>query len=312
MSRTAKIVLCASLAIVALLAGGVLYVWKRPLTVFRALGRRALVKAGFEKKTLETRAGKQTFFRGGAGPVLVLIHGAGDQAGTFANVAPALAKRFTVLIPDLAGHGESAPPEGPISLGMVLDGLDTVLVKEAGSIPVTIAGNSMGAWVAILYAKKNPAHVKHLVLIDGGPLQGDPTDLTLLPKDREEARKVVAALRDPASPPIPGFVLDDIVRTARTGPIARLFAAKDLPSFLLDGQLGTIETPVDLVWGESDGLVPVTYANRMLSQLPNARLTTLRACGHAPQQECPAQLLSALEKALAAPPGATTSRPPPA
>src|SRR5450631_824716 len=179
MSRTSKVVLFTVLAIVALLAGGVLYVWKRPLTVFRGFNRRALVKAGLEKKTLETRAGKQTYFQGGTGPALVLVHGAGDQAGTFANVAPALAKKFTLLVPDLAGHGESAPAEGPISLGTILDSLDAVLVKEAGNAPVTLAGNSMGAWIATLYAKNNPARVKHIVLIDGGALLGDPTDLTL-------------------------------------------------------------------------------------------------------------------------------------
>ena len=44
---------------------------------------------------------------GGAGPLLVLLHGAGDQAGTWSKVAPELKRHFQLLIPDLAGHGES-------------------------------------------------------------------------------------------------------------------------------------------------------------------------------------------------------------
>jgi pimeloyl-ACP methyl ester carboxylesterase len=88
---------------------------------------------------------------------------------------------------------------------------------------------------------------------------------------------------------------------------------QDLPglvSHLLDGRLGEVTVPVDLVWGESDGLIPLAYAERMKDQLPRARLTVIEKCGHVPGAECPERLLAALKDVLAAdPPAARPEEP---
>jgi pimeloyl-ACP methyl ester carboxylesterase len=312
MSKLSRIaVLAAALVVLLLIAGGLSF-WFRPLAVLVSLGRRGLVRAGLSKETLPSPAGVQTYFRGGSGPLLVLIHGAGDQAGTFAPVAKELMKGHTLVVPDLAGHGDSAPGSGPLTLGMALDGLDAILAKEAASGAVTIAGHSMGAWIATLEATRHPERVRHLVLIDGGPLRGDARGPSLLPGNREEARALMAFLRDPASPRVPDFMLDDVVRRARTGAIGRLLSnPEDLGKHLLDGKLGGVKCPADLIWGASDRLVPLEYARTLERALPAARLTTLPACGHVPQVECPTELLRALVKVLSEPtPPATISSPP--
>jgi pimeloyl-ACP methyl ester carboxylesterase len=163
-----------------------------------------------------------------------------------------------------------------------------------------------------VWAKEHPDRVQHLVLVNGGPLLGDRPDLTLQPKDRAEADRTLAALRDPSAPMIPDFVVDDIIRAAATGPIARLAAeAKSMPAYLLDGKLGGFDVPVDLLWGASDKLLSVDYARRLAAQLPAARLTTLDRCGHAPHVECPDQFTEALLKVLRDPlPAPTVSAPP--
>ncbi len=92
-----------------------------------------------------------------------------------------------------------------------------------------------------------------VVVVNGGPLRPETGDLDLLPKDREEARRLMAALRDPASPPTPDLVLDDLVKRVAGGQVERMFQAwDDLESFLLEDRLGELGTPVDLLWGESD------------------------------------------------------------
>ena len=68
--------------------------------------------------------GHRVFFRaGGSGPVLVLVHGITSTSETWSKVLPYLAERFTVIAPDLLGHGESAKPRGDYSLGAYASGI---------------------------------------------------------------------------------------------------------------------------------------------------------------------------------------------
>jgi pimeloyl-ACP methyl ester carboxylesterase len=110
-------------------------------------------------------------------------------------------------------------------------------------------------------------------------------------------------LRDPGADPLPGFVLDNVVREAQAGPIGRLVqTAGEMGQYVLEGRLHEVKAPADLLWGESDKLFSIAYARRMMSQLPAARLTTIPACGHVPQQECPARFGAALSDVLTMPP----------
>ena len=311
MSRAAKITVACAVAVLAAVAAGALVFYTRPLATLAWLGRRRLASSGFERRFHPSAAGPQCIFSGGGGAPVVLVHGAGDQAGGWAKIAPRLAKSFAVVAVDLAGHGESAPAEGPLPFATLLAGFDGAM-KELPQGKVTLVGNSLGAWVATVWAKEHPERVQHLVLVNGGPLLGDRPDLTLQPKNRAEADKTLQALRDPSAPMVPDFVVDDIIHEAATGPIARLAAdAKSMSAYLLDGRLGGFDVPVDLLWGASDKLVSVDYAKRLAAQLPAARLTTIDHCGHAPQVECSKRFAEALMKVLKDPlPEPTVSAPP--
>jgi pimeloyl-ACP methyl ester carboxylesterase len=62
--------------------------------------------------------------------------------------------------------------------------------------------------------------------------------------------------------------------------------------------MNEITVPVNLLWGESDQVMSVEYAKRMQAQLPNAQLTTLSRCGHAPETECPKAFTAKLTELL--------------
>lgn len=281
------------LVVLAVAAAGV-YFWKRPLDVLARFNRRALAKAGLTEASADTGFGRQQYWTGGQGQTLVLLHGAGDQAGTWSGIADALAPRYRIVIPDLAGHGGSAPAEGPITVSQVVRGLEAIL-SQGPQDPVILVGNSLGAWVAMLYARAHPGRVARVILINGGPVKGDRTDLSLTPKSRVEAAALMTQLRDSKSGPIPGYVLDDVVRVAQTGPLARLAqTAGEMEAFVLDGKLDEITAPVNLLWGESDKLFSVGYAERMMRDLRASRLTTIPACGHVPHVECPIRFKAAL------------------
>jgi len=285
--------------LIAVLGFGWLMV-KRPLELWDWGTRRALLRAGLRKVVIPSPAGPQIAFVGGTGPLLVFLHGAGHQAGTWLQSVRALAARYTLVIPDLAGHGESAPATGPIQAADIVGGLEAVISSQAQGRPVTLIGNSLGAWMAMVLATRHPAWVARIIAVNGGPLTGSNSDVRMLPTTREEARATMAQLRDASSPAIPDHVLDDLVRRSRTGPFARFVAsAASMGDWVLtEAQVGTIQAPVRLVWGESDRFMPRTYAERMLAVLPDAQLIALDRCGHVPQQEAPERFLAALEQAL--------------
>ncbi len=304
MSLGARIGVAAVALVLLILATGTWYVYRRPLSVYAWFTRRALASAGLAESIAQTGFGPQTYWAGGSGPTLVFLHGAGDESGTWASVAPSLTASYRLVIPDLAGHGRSAPAEGPIELSQVLRGVEAIL-SQGPQDPVIIVGNSLGAWVGMLYAHAHPDRVARLVLVNGGAIRGDRSDLSLTPRTREEAASLMTELRDPASAPIKGFVLDDVVRQAQSGPLARFAAtAASMEAFLLDGRLHEVNTPVDLAWGESDKLFPLAYARRMMASLPASRLRTIPGCGHVPHQECPTRFKATLAEVLASPPPA--------
>jgi pimeloyl-ACP methyl ester carboxylesterase len=298
----AWIALAVALAALALVATAV-GVWlfaKRPLALYAWSTRGALARAGLVKIRVETPAGAQTVFTGGRGPATVLLHGAGDQAGTWFLVVPELAKKRSLIVPDLAGHGGSAPATGPIAFTQVLEGVEGVIRSVAAGRTVSVVGNSLGAWVGIHVALRHPDWVERVVCVNGGPLRGSGEASAVLPRTRDEARASVALTRDPASRPIPDRLLDDIVRQARVGPLARFASAASSmePWVLTEAQLGELAVPLDIVWGASDRLMPLDYARRMEGALPGTRLLRLESCGHVPQVECPDALLAALDTAL--------------
>jgi pimeloyl-ACP methyl ester carboxylesterase len=295
-----------TLVLAAGLLGCLLVGWllvKRPLEVWAWGTRRALISAGLKKVVIQTPVGAQSAFVGGLGPVLVLLHGAGDQAGTWLHVVKSLVKHHTLVIPDLAGHGESAPSTGPIQASDIFSSLEAVMASQAKGQRVTLVGNSLGAWMAMVLASRHPDWVERVIAVNGGPLKGAGEQVNLLPTTREEARKTMAQLRDASSPAIPDKVLDDVVRRAKTGSLARFAAtAASMEAWLLtEEQLRTLRVPVRLVWGVSDGLMPLAYAHRMMAVLPDVELIPVDRCGHVPQQEAPDRFRAALSQALGEP-----------
>ena len=230
----------------------------------------------------------------------MLLHGAGDTAATWALTAPSLVASHRLIVPDLAGHGGSAPAAGPIDVGMVLAGVEASLDTLAKGERVTLVGNSLGAWIAMLVASRHPERVAGVICVNGGAITGHNEEARVLPKTRAEAREAMAQLRDPRAARVPDFVLDDVVRQAREGSLARFAAsAATMGTWVLDGKLGSVQAPVTLLWGASDKVMPLDYARRMMTELPGATLVPIERCGHVPQVECPAPFLAALRPLLA-------------
>ena len=83
----------------------------------RATAPASLGWVTFDRQELELHGQRVSYRTAGSGPALLLLHGIANSSETWARVAPLLSERFTVIAPDLLGHGESATPRGDYSLG---------------------------------------------------------------------------------------------------------------------------------------------------------------------------------------------------
>jgi pimeloyl-ACP methyl ester carboxylesterase len=307
MTMRARVAVLAGIAVgLLLVATAALLTVMRPLSVFETIERARLRRAGLTHLRADGPRGPQSFWQGGSGPMVVFLHGANDQAGTWVRVLGAVIGAHEVVLVDLAGHGGSAPSDGPLGTPDLLDGLDAVTAAIPGGAPVALVGNSLGGYLALVYAARHPERVSHVVLVNGAAIRGDGSEarVNLLPRTRDEARDALAATMSPSSPGVPSFVLDDLVRRAPASPLARLMRSPSAGESLLEGRLPDLRVPVTLLWGEDDQVLPLAYARRVAAALPAARLVTLARCGHVPQRECPGLLGPALGTALDDPPSA--------
>ncbi len=109
------------------------------------------------------------FRMAGEGPAIVLLHGITSTSHVWVDTMARLSDRFTVVAPDLLGHGRSAKPRGDYSLGAYASGardLLGVLGLERG----TVVGHSLGGGIALQFAYQFPEYCERLVLVSSGGL----------------------------------------------------------------------------------------------------------------------------------------------
>jgi pimeloyl-ACP methyl ester carboxylesterase len=253
----------------------------------------------------------------GSGPVVALIHGMAGSSAAWRYVMPLLASRFTVVAPDLPGHGGSSVPGGDHSLSahanVVRDLLTTLGHRRA-----TVVGQSYGGGVAMQLAYQFPERCERLALVCSGGLGPEVSGL-LRALSLPGSESVLSVACAPA--------LQDVVRTV-TGWLGGLgvratpaveemwsawtslgdFAARR--AFLATlraviDQRGQRVSAVDrlylahgmptlIVWGERDRLIPPSHALATHAAIPGSRLALFPDAGHFPHCESPQRFADAL------------------
>jgi pimeloyl-ACP methyl ester carboxylesterase len=262
--------------------------------------------------------GHRVFYRSaGSGPVLVLVHGITSTSATWANVLPYLAERFTVVAPDLLGHGDSAKPRGDYSLGAYASGVRDLLIALAHE-RATFVGHSLGGGVAMQLAYQFPEMCERLVLVSSGGLG-------------REIAGVLRAASLPGSELVLPLLVNDHVLAAGRG-VGRLLGRVGLRvhtdieevlrghASLSDGEaraafVHTLRTIVDprgqrvdasdrlylaqaipflIVWGERDPIIPVEHALAAHRQVSGSRLELFPDAGHFPHLDDPLRFVRLL------------------
>src|SRR3954468_18898917 len=109
--------------------------------------RRVGPAVSFDAWEIELHGHQVVYRIAGSGPPVVLIHGMVNSSRHWQAVAARLADRYTVIAPDLVGHGDSATPRGDYSLGahaaVIRDLLAALGIERA-----TMVGHSLGGGIA--------------------------------------------------------------------------------------------------------------------------------------------------------------------
>jgi pimeloyl-ACP methyl ester carboxylesterase len=253
----------------------------------------------------------------GTGPVLVLIHGITSDSSTWRRVMPYLARDYTVIAPDLPGHGRSAKPKGDYSLGANASFVRDLLLA-LGHSRASFVGHSLGGGVAMQLCYQFPDRCERLVLLDSGGL-GREVSLLLraatLPGS-EFVLPLLAASRLLDAGRMAGGLLGRLGLRAGTDAVeiarghatlsdgeARSAFVQTLRSVVEPGgqrvdasdRLYLAERmPLMFMWGEHDSLIPVSHAHDAHRKAPNSRLEIFPESGHFPQLDEPERFLDVL------------------
>lgn len=262
---------------------------------------------------------RRAFVRTGSGPALLLLHGLGCDHTTWAPVIAELSERYTVIAPDLLGHGRSDKPRADYSIGGYANGMRDLLTV-LGVDKVTVVGHSFGGGVAMQFAYQFPERTERLMLVASGGLGPEVhpgiraittpgfhqvMGVLTLPgvrhlgvtglrglaalglrstRDLDEVSRIYSSFRDPAARHAIRHVVRAVVDWQ--GQIVTM----------TDRAYLTAEMPMWVVWGRDDRVIPVRHAATAASIAPDARVEILPDSGHFPHKDHPERFVQVLDE----------------
>jgi pimeloyl-ACP methyl ester carboxylesterase len=268
-----------------------------------------MVKAP-EVQYLTIHGHRRAFVKEGQGPALLLLHGLGCDHTTWLPVIKTLARRFTVIAPDMLGHGLSDKPRGDYSVGGYANGMRDLLTV-LGIDRVTVVGHSLGGGVAMQFAYQFPERTERLILVAPGGMGPDVTPairaitlpgfhtamgLATLPgvrhltttwlrtlaasgihaaRDLDEVATIVDSFKDPRA------------RSAIRQVVSAVVDWRGQVVTMADRAYLTAAMPMCVIWGDKDRVIPVKHAKLAAEMAPGAVVEVVSNAGHFPHKDHP-------------------------
>jgi len=281
-----------------------------------------IVPAQFEEWQIELHGRRVIYRVAGSGPPVVLIHGMLNSSSHWEAVASRLSHDYTVVAPDLIGHGDSAAPRGDYSLGAHAASIRDLLAA-IGIDRATIVGHSLGGGVAMQFFYQFPQRVERLALISSGGLGRD-----VSPMLRTAALPGTSALLSlTIHPRLLGAIWDSGRRLRERGvsggvylqAIARalrpLQTAEARQAFLhtlravidqhgqrvsATDRLYLLEAvPTLILWGSRDHTIPIEHGREAALAIRGSTFAEIDDAAHFPHLENPEQVADRLREFIA-------------
>ncbi|MCW2762805.1 MAG: hsaD 3 [Marmoricola sp.] len=266
--------------------------------------------SAIELQRITIHGHERGYVRMGEGPALLLLHGLGCDHTTWSPVIQDLARHFTVIAPDLLGHGVSAKPRADYSVGGFANGMrDLLTVLNIDR--VTVVGHSFGGGIAMQFAYQFPERTDRMILVAPGGLG-------------PEVSRFIRAVTLPGFHQVMGVATLPVIRQVgkaglRAMSRSRITSARDLgevadiyESFKdpharaairhvvrsvvdMKGQIVTMvdrayltqAMPMLVIWGTDDAVIPATHAENVARIAPGAVVEVLPNSGHFPHKDHP-------------------------
>lgn len=255
---------------------------------------------GLRKSAVDIGEIRLSTYQGGpedARDVVIMVHGYSADKDVWPRFARHFTDRYRVIIPDLAGHGDTGFDPRLRHDTRSQAARVIALMDKLGIARAHIIGNSMGGFIAAQLAHDHPDRIRSATLIDAaGVLSATPSQMDLMlaqgrnpfeirTRDEFDAFYAMTMARAPWVPASAmAFIAERYM--AQREQLARIF--RDFHHVgLLDDALAAIKPPVFIIWGRHDQLIHVSAAEKWASGLPRAELAILDDLGHMPMLEAP-------------------------
>lgn len=253
---------------------------------------------------------RRAYRKMGSGPALLLLHGLGCDSSTWLGVMPTLAKHYTVIAPDLLGHGQSDKPNADYSLGGYANGMrDLLTILDIDK--VTVLGHSLGGGIAMQFAYQFPERTERVCLVSTGGLGPEVTPLIRFLTIPGSGVVIGAATFGPLRPMVSGGLRalskSGLPLTHDLAEVSEIYenladpemrrAVQRVTSHVLSwrGQYVTMTDraylarlmPMLVIWGKQDAVIPVSHAGTARAYAANAEIHVLERTGHFPHKDHP-------------------------
>ncbi|KRC48701.1 MULTISPECIES: alpha/beta fold hydrolase [unclassified Nocardioides] len=292
--------------------------------------------AGDDVQYVTLHGKKRAFVVKGSGPALLLLHGLACDHTTWSPVIDELAKKYTVIAPDLLGHGVSDKPRADYTLGGYANAMRDLLTV-LGIDKVTVVGHSFGGGVAMQFAYQFPERTQRVMLVATGGLGAEVTPLIKLIQVPGWFR-VMGVLTLPGVRHLETFALRTASEYGDVGPLRKYtrdlgevaaiieswkdrrtrFAIRHLVRAVIDwrGQIVTMSDraylsdamPMAVVWGRDDKVIPVRHASNAAALAPEVRVEVMPDAGHFPHKNHPEEFVRILDDFVSTTEPATYNR----
>ncbi len=244
----------------------------------------------------------------GAGPVALLAHGTGAATHSWRALMPLLSNRFTVVAPDLPGHGfTESPPGHRLSLGGMAQDV-AALCRTLGITPQLAIGHSAGAAILTRMAIDRGIEPKLIVSLNGAFLPfGGAAAVVLSPLakllafnpvvpwifarrggDPAAVRRLIAGTGSAIDAEGERYYGKLVASPAHVAAALQMMANWDLRPLVRD--LPRLQADLVLVATSNDRAIPPDVARRVREMLPSARLEMLAGHGHLAHEEAPEKI----------------------
>ncbi len=311
-----KKILWFGLGLVVILVGALYFLYSSSFVYEQAINAERAA-AGLVRKNIQVDDHRIAYLEGGAGEVVVLIHGFGAEKDNWDRFAKYLQPGCQVFIPDLPGFGESSKlPEARYDIASQVKRLNRI--AEALNLrKFHLAGNSMGGMIACEYAAQYPEKVLSLGLFAPGGIfpphknelmklleKGENPLVVKTPEDFDRIMSLLFVSPPPFPAPVKKFLADRAMANAAFNEKVFKDMSADFrtPDSPLAPFLPKVAAPTLIVWGDKDKILDVSSVSVLEKGLKNRQTIIMKDTGHVPMVEKPQESAAAyrsfIEKAV--------------